>query len=101
MQGRIEAALAKLDPQVTSPKRRRSSEVASGRVKSALVRQGTLKRQSTASWTSSTMRLPPETASAQDQQAMYTIDQDAFFPDLPLLVMVRLTKEDWRPKYAS
>ena len=98
MNSRIDAAVAKLEAKGLSPDplRRRSS---------LLSRQGTLSlsRQSTLSRAVSTNPnaltragsvnpnppRPAETPSGPKLQRLYTIDQDAFFPDLPQLVQVR------------
>lgn len=79
---RMEAAIEKLDTTATSPTRRRSSE-ASGKIRSVM-RQSTLTKGSS---TAKSLELP----AGQRLQRLYTIDQDAFFPDLPMLVSVSLT----------
>lgn len=79
MNSRIDAAVAKLEAKGVSPDRRRSS---------LLSRQSTLTRA--VSGVNPNPRPAEATAAAGGPklQRLYTIDQDAFFPDLPQLVQV-------------
>ena len=79
MLSRTEAAIEKLDTSASSPTRRRSSEVF-GRFRSVM-RQSTLTKSSA---TAKSLELP----AGPRLQRLYTVDQDAFFPDLPMLVSV-------------
>jgi hypothetical protein len=86
LNGRIDAAVAKLDTKALSPDQRRSSLLSR---QNTLARQNTLTRQSTLTRAVSGVKAPAEAPSGPKLQRLYTIDQDAFFPDLPQLVQVR------------
>ena len=82
MLSRVERALENAEDNVF-PVRRGSTEVLAGKPRSSIVRQITLTK-------STSLAKAMESASGQKLHRLYTIDQDAFFPDLPALVSVRV-----------
>lgn len=81
MLGRIEGVLEKADASVLPAVSRRSSEVLTGKPRASIMMQSTLTKNGS-------MVKALEPAAGQKLHRLYTIDQDAFFPDLPPLVSV-------------